>query len=102
MPGRELAQSPLLEYQRTAAAALASFTLSVENKAALLRQGGLTTILILALYKDLQVVRDSVFALANLADALDLQSDLVREGAIETLAKVGEADDARVPFSWRD
>ena len=75
---------------------MASFSLSVENKASLIRQGGLTTILLLCLYEDLQVVRDAVFALANLADALDLQSDLVREGAIETLAKVGEMDDARV------
>ena len=60
-PFLQLAQSPLLEFQRTAAAALASFSLSVENKASLIRQGGLTTILLLCLYEDLQVVRDAVF-----------------------------------------
>ena len=57
-PFLALAQSPLLEYQRTAASALASFTLAEENKASLVRQGGLTQVLVCALYEDLQVVRD--------------------------------------------
>lgn len=93
-----LAKSPLLEYRRTAAAALASFTLSHQNKAALVRQEGLRILVRhLVLDSDLQVVRDATFALANLADALDLQADLVRENAVEALARVAnDSDDARV------
>ena len=56
-PFLALAESPLLEYQRTAATALASFTLSEENKGPLVRQGGLRQILACCLYEDLQVRR---------------------------------------------
>jgi len=94
-PFLALAESPLLEYQRTAATALASFTLSEENKGPLVRQGGLRQILACCLYEDLQVVRDCTFALANLADSLELQGDIVR-GGIEVLTRIGASDDARI------
>lgn len=97
-PFLALAKSPLVEYRRTAAAALASFTLSFQNKAALVRQGGLSILLkYLVRDTDLHVARDAVFALANLSDALDLQADLVKERAVDTLSRVAEiSDDARV------
>ena len=101
-PFLSLASSDLLEFQRTGAAALASFTLSSQNRAPLVRQGGLRTILDLldrgaADKGDLSVQRDAAFALANLADASDLQPDLLRENAVEHLARVAaSAEDARV------
>ena len=48
------------------------------------------------MYEDIEVVRDATFSCANIADSLDLQSDIVREGGIEILREVGKHDDARV------
>lgn len=53
-------------------------------------------ILACVLYPDLQVQRDSIFALANIADSVEFQNDVVREGGIEVLVKSGLSDDARV------
>jgi hypothetical protein len=59
--------------------------------------GGITSqILACVLYPDLQVQRDSIFALANIADSVEFQNDVVREGGIEVLVKSGLSDDARV------
>ena len=51
----------------------------------LVREGGLAQILKCCLYEDLEVKRDSVFALANIADSVEFQQDIVREGGIEVL-----------------
>ena len=40
--------------------------------------------------------RDCAFALANIADSVEFQNDVVREGGIEVLVKSGLSDDARV------
>ncbi len=53
-------------------------------------------ILACVLYPDLQVQRDCAFALANIADSVEYQNDVVREGGIEVLVKSGLSDDARV------
>jgi hypothetical protein len=50
-----LAESALVEYQRTAAQALASFSLVEKSRARVVRQGGLRQILACCLYEDLQV-----------------------------------------------
>jgi hypothetical protein len=47
-------------------------------------------------YEDIEVVRDATFACANIADSMDLQADIVRQGGIEILSAVGKHDDARV------
>ena len=54
-----------------------------------------------------EAAREKGFALANLADSLELQNDVVREGGVEVLSKIGAHDDARVQrdvarFSQRD
>ena len=50
-----LAQSTLVEYQRTAVAALASFSLNHENKQQLVRDGALNQLFACCHYTDLEV-----------------------------------------------
>ncbi|KAF1331179.1 Vacuolar protein, partial [Globisporangium splendens] len=95
-PFIKLAQSSILDYQRTAASVFSSFSLNEENKLKLVRDGGYTRILKCCLYDDLEVKRDCVFALANIADSLEYRFDVVREGAITVLVDAGAQDDARV------
>ena len=47
-------------------------------------------------YKDLEVQRDCSFALANIADSVEYQNDVVREGGLEVLAATAPCPDARV------
>jgi len=91
-----LAQTPLIDFQRTAAVAFSSFSLAQENRAMLVREGGLAQILACLLFPDLQVQRDCAFALANVCDSVELQDAVVREGAIPVLVQIGMSDDARV------
>ncbi len=44
-PFVRLAQSPLLDYQRTAAAAFSSFSLNEENKMRMVREGALSQVM---------------------------------------------------------
>ena len=82
-PFLTLAASPLLEYRRTAAVSLASFTLHETSKALMVRQGAIPAIFSLCVEDDLATKRDAIFAAANLCDSLELQGDLVREGVLQ-------------------
>ena len=79
-PFLHLAQSPILDFQRTAGAAFSSFSLNQANKSRLVKEGALAQILSCMRYKDLEVQRDCSFALANIADSVEYQNDVVREG----------------------
>jgi hypothetical protein len=48
----------------------------------MVRVGCVSALLALCLDEDLATKRDAVFAIANLGDTLDLQRDLLREGAL--------------------
>ena len=62
----------------------------------MVRQDVLPCICALLSESDIQIKRDAAFASANFADALELQSDMTREGAIPALAVAGKHEDARV------
>ena len=72
-PFAALALSPFLEYRRTAAIALASFTLHESNKPIMVQCGCVAALLSLGLQDDLPTKRDAAFSLANLADSMELQ-----------------------------
>ena len=75
---------------------IASFSLNAINKAKLVQEGALAQILVCIRYKDLEVQQDCAFALANIADSVEYQNDVVREGGLEVLATVASCPDARV------
>ena len=62
----------------------------------LVRGGGPAQMLKCALYSDLEAVCDCDFAIANIADSPEYQSDIEWEGGIEILIEVGKSDDARI------
>ena len=66
------------------------------NKSRLVKEGALAQILSCMRYKDLEVQRDCSFALANIADSVEYQNDVVREGGLEVLAATAPCPDARV------
>lgn len=58
--------------------------------------GCIKALLDLARDQDLMTKRDATFALANLCESLELQTDLVREGSLLALMETALCDDARV------
>ena len=72
---------------------LASVSLSSDTKAFLIRTKAVKNVLLLALHNDVQVRRDAVFCVANLSDSPELQVDIISEGSIDILHKVGNCHD---------
>eukprot|EP00940_MAST-03C_sp_MAST-3C-sp2_P002171 g2171.t1 len=95
-----LAHSDRLDYQRTAAHALSSFSMNGVNKKRLVKRGGLTNMLRSVTFDDLELQRDCMFAIANISDSPEYHEDMVKAGSIEIIASVGaKAKDARVQRS---
>jgi hypothetical protein len=99
-PFLKLAHSDNLDYQRTAAHALSSFSMNGVNKMRLVQQGGLTNMLRSVKFNDLELQRDCMFAIANISDSPEYHDDMVKENAVEVISSVGaKAVDARVQRS---
>jgi hypothetical protein len=86
-----------LEYRRMAAATFASCTLHEASKPLLIQQNAIPAIISLAAQTDLAIQRDAAFAMSNMTDSAELQSDLVREGVLIMLREMSLGiDDVRV------
>ena len=91
-----MASSGILDYQKSAAAALASMSLDGSSKFSLLKKGALKYIFCLLNHHDSAIRRHATFAAANMAGSCELHLDFVKEGGIQSLRDVQPNNDIRV------
>lgn len=91
-----LLQSPDLEVQRAASAALGNLAVNTENKIAIVLLGGLTPLIRQMMSPNVEVQCNAVGCITNLATHEDNKAKIARSGALGPLTRLAKSKDMRV------
>ncbi|GAP93195.2 putative vacuolar protein 8 [Rosellinia necatrix] len=91
-----LLQSPDIEVQRAASAALGNLAVNTENKVLIVQLGGLTPLIRQMLSNNVEVQCNAVGCITNLATHEDNKAKIARSGALGPLTRLAKSRDMRV------
>ncbi|KAG9231237.1 vacuolar protein-like protein 8 [Amylocarpus encephaloides] len=91
-----LLQSPDIEVQRAASAALGNLAVNTENKVAIVLLGGLTPLIRQMMSPNVEVQCNAVGCITNLATHEDNKAKIARSGALGPLTRLAKSKDMRV------
>ncbi|KHJ32407.1 putative vacuolar protein 8 [Erysiphe necator] len=91
-----LLQSPDIEVQRAASAALGNLAVNTENKVAIVLMGGLTPLIRQMMSPNVEVQCNAVGCITNLATHEDNKAKIARSGALGPLTRLAKSKDMRV------
>jgi vacuolar protein 8 len=91
-----LLQSPDLEVQRAASAALGNLAVNTENKVLIVQLGGLTPLIRQMLSPNVEVQCNAVGCITNLATHEENKAKIARSGALGPLTRLAKSRDMRV------
>ncbi|OBT77416.1 vacuolar protein 8 [Pseudogymnoascus sp. 05NY08] len=91
-----LLQSPDIEVQRAASAALGNLAVNNENKVAIVLLGGLTPLIRQMMSPNVEVQCNAVGCITNLATHEDNKAKIARSGALGPLTRLAKSKDMRV------
>ncbi|KAH6648987.1 armadillo-type protein [Truncatella angustata] len=91
-----LLQSPDIEVQRAASAALGNLAVNTENKVLIVQLGGLTPLIRQMLSPNVEVQCNAVGCITNLATHEDNKAKIARSGALGPLTRLAKSRDMRV------
>ncbi|RWA10596.1 hypothetical protein EKO27_g4498 [Xylaria grammica] len=91
-----LLQSPDIEVQRAASAALGNLAVNTENKVLIVQLGGLTPLIRQMLSHNVEVQCNAVGCITNLATHEDNKAKIARSGALGPLTRLAKSRDMRV------
>ncbi|KAL9030365.1 MAG: hypothetical protein Q9196_001515 [Gyalolechia fulgens] len=91
-----LLQSPDMEVQRAASAALGNLAVNTENKVAIVMLGGLTPLIQQMKSPNVEVQCNAVGCITNLATHEDNKAKIARSGALGPLTRLAKSKDMRV------
>ncbi|KIN04268.1 hypothetical protein OIDMADRAFT_40317 [Oidiodendron maius Zn] len=91
-----LLQSPDIEVQRAASAALGNLAVNAENKVLIVQLGGLTPLIRQMMSPNVEVQCNAVGCITNLATHEDNKAKIARSGALGPLTRLAKSKDMRV------
>ncbi|KAF6824495.1 vacuolar protein 8 [Colletotrichum musicola] len=91
-----LLQSPDIEVQRAASAALGNLAVNTENKVLIVQLGGLTPLIRQMLSPNVEVQCNAVGCITNLATHEENKAKIARSGALGPLTRLAKSRDMRV------
>ncbi|KAG0649009.1 Vacuolar 8 [Hyphodiscus hymeniophilus] len=91
-----LLQSPDIEVQRAASAALGNLAVNTENKVSIVLLGGLTPLIRQMMSPNVEVQCNAVGCITNLATHEDNKAKIARSGALGPLTRLAKSKDMRV------
>ncbi|WEW61101.1 Vacuolar protein 8 [Emydomyces testavorans] len=91
-----LLQSPDIEVQRAASAALGNLAVNTENKVSIVELGGLTPLIRQMVSPNVEVQCNAVGCITNLATHEENKSKIARSGALGPLTRLAKSKDMRV------
>ncbi|KAG8530405.1 Vacuolar protein 8 [Bacidia gigantensis] len=91
-----LLQSPDIEVQRAASAALGNLAVNTENKVAIVQLGGLSPLIRQMMSSNVEVQCNAVGCITNLATHEDNKAKIARSGALGPLTRLAKSKDMRV------
>ncbi|RCI11612.1 hypothetical protein L249_7753 [Ophiocordyceps polyrhachis-furcata BCC 54312] len=91
-----LLQSPDIEVQRAASAALGNLAVNTENKVLIVHLGGLTPLIRQMLSQNVEVQCNAVGCITNLATHEENKAKIARSGALGPLTRLAKSRDMRV------
>ncbi|KAG6995526.1 hypothetical protein G7Y79_00044g079970 [Physcia stellaris] len=91
-----LLQSPDIEVQRAASAALGNLAVNTENKVAIVKLGGLAPLIKQMNSQNVEVQCNAVGCITNLATHEENKARIARSGALTPLTKLAKSKDMRV------
>ncbi|PSS13148.1 hypothetical protein M430DRAFT_125121 [Amorphotheca resinae ATCC 22711] len=91
-----LLQSPDIEVQRAASAALGNLAVNTENKVLIVQLGGLTPLIRQMMSPNVEVQCNAVGCITNLATHEDNKAKIARSGALGPLTRLAKSKDMRV------
>ncbi|EFZ04263.2 vacuolar protein 8 [Metarhizium robertsii ARSEF 23] len=91
-----LLQSPDIEVQRAASAALGNLAVNTENKVIIVQLGGLTPLIRQMLSPNVEVQCNAVGCITNLATHEENKAKIARSGALGPLTRLAKSRDMRV------
>ncbi|KAI1935229.1 Vacuolar protein 8 [Ophidiomyces ophidiicola] len=95
-PILSLLQSPDIEVQRAASAALGNLAVNTENKVSIVELGGLAPLIRQMQSQNVEVQCNAVGCITNLATHEENKSRIARSGALGPLTKLAKSKDMRV------
>ncbi|KAL6362407.1 hypothetical protein LRP88_03686 [Fusarium phalaenopsidis] len=91
-----LLQSPDIEVQRAASAALGNLAVDTENKVLIVQRGGLTPLIRQMMSPNVEVQCNAVGCITNLATHEENKAKIARSGALGPLTRLAKSRDMRV------
>ncbi|EER25129.1 Vacuolar protein 8, putative [Coccidioides posadasii C735 delta SOWgp] len=91
-----LLQSPDIEVQRAASAALGNLAVNTENKVSIVELGGLAPLIRQMMSQNVEVQCNAVGCITNLATHEENKSKIARSGALGPLTRLAKSKDMRV------